>query len=257
MFDAIIADFDSKNLNDLNSIISRKGSGFTVKAKLSDGIKVLEYITSNKVDIILTEIDMPGLNGVDLLKEIKNKKLNICVIGLSEQENFNYARQGIIYGAFDYIKKPLLKRELLESLRRAAEYLSNKKALEKKYICNDIDIWTGDEYYLNHPNNLIRNVCEYIILNFNLDITLKTISKQFYISPNYFSYLFKEQTGENFHDYLLKVKIEKAKILLTETNYKAYEVSHIIGYSEPAYFSKLFRKYTGNNPTEYRKTMKN
>ena len=100
-------------------------------------------------------------------------------------------------------------------------------------------------------------MCEYIILNFNLDITLKTISKQFYISPNYFSYLFKEQTGENFHDYLLKVKIEKAKILLTETNYKAYEVSHIIGYSEPAYFSKLFRKYTGNNPTEYRKTMKN
>lgn len=260
MFDAIIADCDNKNLNELKHIIGCSELGFKVKAELNDGLKVLEYITSNKVDLIIMEIDIPKLNGVDLLKKVKCKNLCPCIIGLSHQENFYYARQGIIYGAFDYVLKPIQKQEIIKTLKRAAKYLERKNAEEKrnkelinKYVCNELNTFDENQYYLNHPNNIIRKACEYVTLYSNLNITLKSISEQFYISPNYFSFLFKDQTGESFQNYLVRVKIEKAKLLLAETNYKAYEISHILGYSEPAYFSRLFRKITGNNPTVYRK----
>lgn len=108
------------------------------------------------------------------------------------------------------------------------------------------------EYYLVHKNVMVRNVCEYVLQNVDSNITLKAISDQFFISINYFSYLFKEQTGENFQGYLSRVKMERAKMLLKNSSYKAYEVGNMLGYHEPAYFSKLFRKYAGCTPTEYR-----
>ena len=108
-------------------------------------------------------------------------------------------------------------------------------------------------YHLVHSNNIIRSVCEYILQNVDSNIQLKSISNQFYISTNYFSYLFKEQTNENFQGYLSRVKMDRAKFLLKNSNCKAYEIGNMLGYHEPAYFSKLFRKYTGCTPTEYRK----
>lgn len=234
--------------------------GFNVSASFNLGLKALEYMTSNKVDLAITEIEMPDLNGVDFLKQARSRNLCPCIVGLCCKESFYYARQGIIYGAFDYILKPVQKQELLETIRRAFEFLkrNNTESMclsefirSSKY--NEFNMWDNCEYYLDHPNNIIRKVCEYVTLNSEMNITLKTISEKFYISTNYFSYLFKDQTGENFQNCLSRVKIEKAKFLLKETNYKTYEVCHMLGYTEPAYFSRLFKKFTGKKPTEYRK----
>jgi len=260
MFNVIFIDCDKNSLSMLSNNFRWKELGFNVAAVFNLSLKALEYMTYNKVDLVITEIEMPDLNGVEFLKQAKRKNLCPCIIGLSYKESYYYARQGIIYGAFDYILKPVKKQELLAAIKRAAEFLKNSKS---GCICcneqinsseyNRLKIWDDYEFYLNHPNNIIRKVCEYVTLNSEMDITLKTISEKFYISSNYFSFLFKEQTGENFQNFLSRVKIEKAKYLLSETNFKTYEVSHMLGYTEPAYFSRLFKKFTGKKPTEYRK----
>ena len=93
---------------------------------------------------------------------------------------------------------------------------------------------------------------EYINNCFNKDICLNDVAEFVFLSPAYFSRLFKQETGENFIDYLIKVRMENAKKYLHSTIYKTYEISQMVGYKKSKYFSKLFRKYTGFTPTEYR-----
>jgi two-component system response regulator YesN len=64
--------------------------------------------------------------------------------------------------------------------------------------------------------------------------------------------LFKQETGETINEYLTKVRIEKAKELLSDPRNKFYEVCYTVGYSDPSYFSKLFKKYTGLTPSAFR-----
>ena len=96
--------------------------------------------------------------------------------------------------------------------------------------------------------DLIRSAKEYIQSRFMQDLSLDEVSKKVQISPYYFSKLFKKETGENFIEYLTKIRIEKAKKLLRETQMSMKEISDAVGYSNPNYFSHTFKKKCGNFP---------
>ncbi|MBM7655528.1 two-component system response regulator YesN [Neobacillus cucumis] len=100
--------------------------------------------------------------------------------------------------------------------------------------------------------NLIDNIKTYIIKNYNKEITLNKISTLFFINPSYCSYLFKEKTGENFNDYVNRIRIEKAKLLLKSSSDKVYKIAKTLGYDNTKYFFRVFKKVTGYTPEEYR-----
>jgi two-component system response regulator YesN len=99
---------------------------------------------------------------------------------------------------------------------------------------------------------LVKVIKDYINDNYHEPISLNMIAENIYLSPSYISDLFKKQTGENITDYLAKVRIEKAKILLKDLQIKSYEIGEMVGYKDPAYFSKVFKKVVGVSPNEYR-----
>lgn len=101
-------------------------------------------------------------------------------------------------------------------------------------------------------NSIIEMSKEYIRNNFNKDISLDEVSRVANISPYYFSKIFKEGTGENFIEYLTGIRIEKAKELLSTTEYSMKEICSMCGYSDPNYFSRSFKKNVGVTPTEYK-----
>ena len=101
-------------------------------------------------------------------------------------------------------------------------------------------------------NDAIEAAKKYIEKNYTLNITLEDVSREVNISSYYLSRIFKEGTGENFIDYLTKLRIEKAKELLSTTQYSMKEICAKSGYSDPNYFSKTFKKNVGVTPTEYR-----
>ncbi len=101
-------------------------------------------------------------------------------------------------------------------------------------------------------NDVIKAAKEYIEANYTKSITLDDVSMAVNISSYYLSRIFKENTKENFIDYLTKLRIEKAKDLLNSTQYSMKEICTMCGYSDPNYFSKSFRKNVGVTPTEYR-----
>lgn len=104
-------------------------------------------------------------------------------------------------------------------------------------------------------SNIIQKVKEYLNNNYSSDISLEDAADLVFLSPNYFSRIFKQQTGENFIDYVVRLRIEKAKELLADTQYKTYEISSLVGYKSARYFSKIFKAFTGFTPSEYRNSL--
>ena len=96
---------------------------------------------------------------------------------------------------------------------------------------------------------------DYIRQNFQKDLTLDEVSKIVDISPYYFSKLFKQETGENFIEYLTKIRMKHAEKLLLDPSYSIKEICVMSGYGDPNYFSRIFKKYEGVTPSEYRERL--
>lgn len=103
----------------------------------------------------------------------------------------------------------------------------------------------------------IRAAIDYVNKNIENEITLNDVANYVGISPVYFSQLFKQQTGENFSEYLTRIRIDLAKRLLEDTNLKIYEVAYKAGFSQPQYFIKVFKEVVGMTPLDYRKCSMN
>lgn len=100
--------------------------------------------------------------------------------------------------------------------------------------------------------SIIIKARQYMVDNFDKNITLKILAKYLNISPNYLSYLYKKETGGNFIDYLTTLRVDYAKTLLKSTNYCIDEISTKVGFADIYYFSKVFKKITGYPPAQYR-----
>ncbi|MBP3218515.1 MAG: response regulator [Lachnospiraceae bacterium] len=114
-------------------------------------------------------------------------------------------------------------------------------------ICEDISSRKQRE-----SENVVSRAAAYIREHYAEEITLDEVSRLVDISPYYFSKLFKQETGENFIEYLTYIRIEKAKEYLANPRYSIKEVCIMCGYSDPNYFSRIFKKYVGKTPSEYR-----
>ena len=106
-------------------------------------------------------------------------------------------------------------------------------------------------------NRVIAKARAFIDRNFNRDLTLEEVSREVHVSPYYFSKLFKEQTGDNFINYLTRRRVETAKQLLADGRLNVKTICNEIGYNDPNYFSRLFKRFEGVTPTEYREQVLN
>lgn len=104
----------------------------------------------------------------------------------------------------------------------------------------------------DQSNSAVKKAMLYIQENYSRDISLDDVSSQVNISPYYFSKIFKEETGENFIEYLTRVRIDKAKELLVDENVSVKEAGIQSGYSDPNYFSRIFKKQMDMTPSEYK-----
>lgn len=117
--------------------------------------------------------------------------------------------------------------------------------------CNDVLVKRGEK-----TNDIVATARQYIDENYSKDVSLDDISRQMNLSPYYFSKLFKEKTGENFVEFLTRVRIDRAKEMLGSPDRSMKEICQEVGYSDPNYFSRIFKKVVGVPPTEYRESVK-
>lgn len=99
---------------------------------------------------------------------------------------------------------------------------------------------------------LIKHVKEYVTKHYYEKITLEDMARLCYTNPSYLSFRFKKVTGENFSDFVARIKIEKSIDLLLYSDYKLQEISEMVGFEDYSYFSKVFKKYKGMTPLKFR-----
>lgn len=138
-----------------------------------------------------------------------------------------------------------------EKFKNSSDYNSLKKILFE-FCKENIEILRG--IFLKGKYDLIQKVNIYIENNFNQDINLNFLADMFFISPNYLSSIFNEKNGMSLKDYINKLRIEKAKKYLLETDLKISEISRKLGYSQISYFGSIFKKLENLTPNEYRGT---
>lgn len=173
------------------------------------------------------------------LSELQKLSLNMVLIGL---HNIPTAQLQMN----EYFGKNLFTLESIEKFK-TIEQLEN-------WIMNMVS--SMNELMLKdsvpRKKDVIAEAKEYIRRNYNQNITLNDISKQFYINPYYFSQLFKKKTGMTYQKYLTDYRVDRAKKLLAETELRIYEVCNLVGYSDVNHFNQIFERSEGMRPSEYR-----
>lgn len=140
-------------------------------------------------------------------------------------------------------------------IRFLEEMLSIEDTNELRFWCKKRIETTAERmnsYRGSNISGLAKSAKNYIDMNYSKQLTLEGVSKEINVSPQYLSKLFKEETGENFIDYLTSVRIKVAKNLLESGELSIKEICYSVGYSDPNYLSRLFKKITGVTPTDYK-----
>lgn len=223
-------------------------NGFSIVCEASNGCQAVDYIESEEIDIIFTDICMPLMDGITLMKKAKEEKKQIPFVMISSFSDFEYAREGLRLGALDYIMKPLEEKELEMALLRAREVLGEARQNHvMETICHvaQMDVNPGDP--------LLMRLGQYLEENRKSNVTLEAVSDALNLNKDYLGKQIKAKTGLNFKNLYHAVQIAYAKTLLKKDNYKVYEISEMLGYTSADYFTQQFKKITGMSPIAYRK----
>lgn len=312
----------------------------------AEGESALKIMREKYIDIVLVDIKMPKMNGMEFLQIAKKEFQNTKFIIISGYDDFEFTKNAIKIKVFDYILKPVAENELNEAILKGVLELEQRKTKSMQYLnkkredlhdafingnvysvkkrifeCfeyyNDTDMNLNDyiemvqyfklefkncvleiygqviegsidkffenfgslvikedsdfAYIFNYLLSMATEMLKYFnssfknIENENLyeirqyidefyykDINLNTFSKKYYLSKDYLSKLFKEQFGSSIYEYVLQVRMIKAKEYLSDLEIKISAVSENLGYKDNNYFSKAFKNYYGISPSEFR-----
>lgn len=374
MYKVFIVEDEELLRNGMRNNVKWKENGYEFCGEANDGEEALPLIRKILPDIMITDIKMPFMNGLELSRIVKKEMSDMKIIVLTGYDEFDFAREALSIGADEYILKPFSASKLIDALNGICHKIQEDKKkkiwnyekyiverdLVKKLKSKENNI--SEDFYKNDNENIeeffkfgkleqieifldeyvkrlesasahsyiynyytlmnifmiaakfVRNMNEDIdeilpemndmevfCLNINStdelkkninhiffkivsfrdnhkvdkygkvieeaknfirkkfmspDLSLNLVASNINVSPNHFSTIFKNGTGEAFIDYLTKLRINKAKEYLNSSPMKTYEIAESVGYSDSHYFSYIFKKITGLTPSEYRKNSK-
>ena len=199
-----------------------------------NGRKASQICDEVKPDIALLDIEMPGMNGIELAKYIKEKYADCIIIFITAYDRFDYAIEAMHIKAFDYLLKPWKEEKLFELINTSIE---NVRSMQKT------------DSIVHSQKDIIK---DYIDRNYKKDISAKDVAGILGYSDVYFSKVFKQLFDDNFINYLTKIRIDRAKVLLKDVSFNIKEVGKSVGYADSNYFTKVFKRSVGMSPSEYR-----
>ena len=239
----------------LADIVDWKALGVDLIGTCKDGIEAYDAIIDENPDIVLTDIKMPGLDGLSLVERIFELDIPCVFIILSGYADFSYAQKAMKYDVQFYLIKPCNENEIIEAIQTAA-----KKAIREKQI-RSVFPELEREYVIHGEKEISRRVAEYIDENIsNSKLTLKYVAESvLFMNADYVGKQFFLQTGVKFSAYVAQKRIQLAKkIIVTRPNVKITEIAEMVGCGHnPQYFGQMFKRETGVTPSEFMHQQKN
>ncbi len=360
---AIMADDEAVARRLLKRNLQRSAPYVEVIGEASNGRELLALLEATTADILMLDIMMPGLNGLEALRQLEGKAKDMKVVIVSAHDRFDFAREALSLGVFDYLLKPVRPNELMATISKCALKIEEERAKDvsapyanfqvgtAKSRCSDADeffvlesklvnevkagslqralevlkelveraavaacgngflglelatattgackaaaeLAGGSESMLALRNLTVQKLVQSrtvremagvakdclkmvfesigsngscsqrLILSAQAiieeraceNLALGDVAREVFVSPWYLSRLFKATCGVSFQDYLTRVRIDKAKALLRDTDMSCKAIGQMVGYSSASYFSQVFKRSVGMSPGEFRRT---
>jgi YesN/AraC family two-component response regulator len=222
-----------------------------------NGRQALEIYEQDHPQVMIFDIEMPGINGLEAAKEIRRRdRRSGSIIFLTAFDEFSYAKAAISVHALDYLLKPCDERELINAvdeairLSRVSEskpYAEEPAAQNTPPAQKASEEQTADES--RHEETLA-----YIAQHYMEDLAVKDIAGYLGYSEAYFCKLFKQSFGHSFVSYLTDYRMQQAEELMRTSRLSIKDIGKAVGYPDPNYFTKVFRRVRGVSPSEFRES---
>ncbi|MCH3917913.1 MAG: helix-turn-helix domain-containing protein [Spirochaetia bacterium] len=237
----VLVEDEEIELKELEQAFDWAGLGLEVVGTARDGIEGRRLIEQLSPDIVVTDIQLPGQNGLDMVKPFENLRV-LIVSGFSD---YRYMKEAILIGVEDYLLKPVDDKELEDALRKIIADLADRHVRQIEAIPLKKDV----------SSYLIREAIAFIDKNYGAQIGLHETATALGISEVHLSRAFKESAGINFLAYLNSYRINMSISLMADPNNRITDIASACGFVSQGYYTKIFKRYIGMTPTKYRENL--
>lgn len=244
-YQVIVAEDELLILQNTVQKIHKLDLGFQVAASAQTGVQALEKIEEFNPSLLITDIRMPVMDGLELIERAKETHPDLDCIILSGYADFEYAQRACRLHAFDYLLKPVE----ISALRDALERLRVRYAAERR----ELDAVFSGAGEGNSPQFAAGLLREYLNAHYREDVKINLIAESLNYSSGHLSRVFQQCYDVPPNKYLITLRIRRAcQLLASDDEPTASAVGAMVGYPEPGYFARIFKKYMGISPQQYR-----
>ncbi len=214
-----------------------------IVGEATNGREALAAVEAYNPNLIITDVRMPHMDGLEMLTELRHRGNRAHVILLTAYSDFSYVRNALQHGADDYLLKPFDNQDLVAAINRIQQKVQESSALTPQDV---LPLVKGDKskYVLLAMNYIADHYCD-------PSIGITMIANSLGVSEGHLSHVFRKETSYTIVGYLTQYRIHIAMKLLQDCRHKIYEVAEMVGYRDVAYFGSTFKKLTGFSPSEY------
>ena len=240
MFSILIAEDEYLVRQGIRSLVDYEKFQIEEISEAEDGRQAWQQIQEKRPDIILTDINMPHINGIRLAQMTKEAYPDTHIVFLTGYDDFQYAVSAVKLGADDYLLKPFSRDDVEQMLQKVTGQLLQERKTEQ--VSRLIEPRSFGEIEQCIQSRLADS-----------SLTLKELAAELGFSAGHLGVLIKKELGLSFQEYLIQERMKKAQLLLLTTEMKIYQISAAVGIEDMNYFSQRFKQVVGVTPREYRK----
>ena len=236
-YKVVIIDDEQIIVEGLKKVVKWADFNCEVVGTASNSLKGAALIREIQPDILITDICMPGQDGLTMLTGLRSEFPDLQVTVLTGYRDFAYAQEAIRLGVTRFLLKPTRMAEINEAL----EAMTSRLQAEEK---------PRDEQ--NTGSFIVNRAMAYMEEHYAEKITLQDVAERCYVSQWHLSKLLHKYADQSFYDILNRIRIDAAKDLMTDPKLKVGDIGLMVGYSDTAHFSRIFKKLVGCSANEYR-----
>ena len=215
--------------------------------------EAVNIFSNTYIDILVSDIEMPGESGLELIEYVNAHNQNTECIILTCHDEFDYAQTAVRLNCMEYVLKPIRYQRLTEILMRAKEKVARRRQSEqiqqygKQYIESLAKETRGE------TANALETAVGYIDQHLTEDLSVRDLAAVCYVSADHLTRLFKKKFGISVSEYIQEKRIRLAGELLRQQSMTISMVANSVGIGNYSYFTEQFKKYFGVTPREYQK----
>lgn len=228
----------------LRCMLCWKDLGFQAPDSAFDGAEALEMMRQKQYDVVITDIRMPGMDGVSFMRSLRCINNRVQILVVTGYDLFSYAQEAIRCGAKDFFLKPLDRRELEARLRQIADEIRRGQGL------------SAHEAPEKSQGDNMERVVAYLDNCFRQEISVRELAGIFYMNPAYLGQRFRKATGQTIDEYINRKRIAWVKEMVRQENLYSQEAIRMAGYRNCGYFYRKFQEIEGVSFAQWRQSVK-